>query len=668
MLTWMRKQSGKTWVKAMYIVIAVTFFGGFGLLSSSKVQSCLGGEQQDRKGDVLARIDQDTTITENDYRQMFNQRVQERMQWLQQQYPDQRIPENVIDRDRLAGEVMDSMIQRALLLKHARKLDIKVSDQEVQDEIARIFSDRNTHSFNYDNYRAYLGSRGFAEDLFEGMILNDLTAMKVTDLVRVSISSLPDEVAERYAFDHGKVKVEYVALDPAQVAADVMPGDSAVADYYRSHLESYLLGKTRRVEYAAWNLDDMKAEAPVSEEEIKKYYDDSKDRYMTAPEKVRASHILVRVSPDAPEKDVADAKTLIDKIYAEAIAPGAGFAQLAKDHSEDGTKDQGGDLGWFARRDVAGSFGLPSMVTEFEDAAFALKNSGDISKPVQTQFGWHIIKLTGRKAAEYKPLAQVRDEVKKEVLHGKLQALAMEKAEAVKAAVASGQSFADAAREAGKEVKLSDWFQEGDGGVFGIDDSAAIVAEGFKLSGNGLSEPVIGLDHVYLIRVAEEEPARQGSLAEVKNRIVALLRPEAELKAAELKAEGFLAQLNSGELDLAGLAKQLELEVKTTDFMERSQIILPGVGYSDTLESTVAVLDQDHPWPDKPVTIQDQVVLLHFLDSAPPDMSNFENDKAAYEKQYLSRKRDEIARDWMKKLRGDRVVFTDRWEEIKPRK
>jgi peptidyl-prolyl cis-trans isomerase D len=667
MLTWMRRQSGKTWVKAMYVAIAVAFFGGFGLLSSSKVQSCLGTDQQNQKGDVLAEIDQDTTITENDYRMMLNQRVQQRRAWLQQQYPDQRIPESAIDRDRMGLEVMDSMIRRQLLLKEAKKLGIKVSDQEVQDQIARGFADPSTHTFNYNGYRAYLGSRGISEKNFEGTIRDDELANKVLNLVSGSISALPGEVKERYAFEHGEVKLDYLALDPAKLSVEVLPSDTVVGEYYRKHMESYLLSETRRVEYAAWDLAGIKAGATASEQEIKKYYDDSRDRYLTAPEEVRASEIMVRVASDAPQKDIDDAKTAIDKLYADATAPGADFGKLARDRSEGADKDQGGDLGWFTKSEFASAFKVPSMDSDITEHAFALKQ-GEVSKPFLTQLGWRILKLTGRKSAEYRPLLEVRDEIRDGIIHGKRQALALEQAEAVKAAAAAGKSFTDAARDAGKEVKLSDWFQEDDDRIFGMEDSDAIIKAAFKLTGNAVSDPVAGLDHVYLVRVTEVKPARQGSLPEVKNRIVALLKPDAEREATVQKAGGYLDKLESGELDMEGLAKQLDLKLETTDFMERWQVMLTGVGYSDTLEATVAVLDKDHPWPDQPVKLQNLVVLVHFLDSRPPDMSKWNDDQAGFTRQYLAKKREEIVNDWLKNLRDDRVVFTKRWDEIKPGK
>jgi peptidyl-prolyl cis-trans isomerase D len=665
MLTWMRKQSGKTWVKAMYVAIAVTFFGGFGILGSSKMQSCLGVEEEKTPKDALALIDGVTPITDEEFQIMLRQRMQERMAWFNNQYPDRQIPENLLDRGRIGKEVMDGLIQRALLLKEAEKLGIKVGDQEVQRLIATIFTDPDTHVFNRDYYLNYLRNRGVSEKEYVETVRKDLMASRVADSVRSGIEALPEEVEERYAFDHQEVKLDYVALDPALVSADVLPSDTALSAYYNEHMENYYLGETRRVEYMAWRVEDLKAEATVSEEEARTYYEKSKDRYMTEPERVRASHIIIRVNPDAPETDIAAAKQMIEKIHTEAVAPDADFGELARKNSEDGTKDKGGDLGWFARREVASRFDLQSMVGPFEEAAFKLE-VGQVSEPVQTQFGFHIIKLTGKKPAEYKPFESVRSEVEEEVKHGKLQALALEKAEAVKTAVDSGKSFPDAAREAGSEVKLSTWFQASDEQVFGVEDSKVIVEEAMKLKENELSAPLTGLDHVFLVRVVEVKPERQGSLEEVKDRIVAQLKPGVELEATVKKADDLLAKLKTGDTDLAAVAKEAGTELSTTDFMKRSEVILAGVGYSDTLETTVARMDLERPWPAAPVVLKDKVVLIHFLDSRAPDMSKFDEDKDNYEKQYLMKKRTEIMNDWFKTLRDDRVTFTERWKDVQP--
>lgn len=153
---------------------------------------------------------------------------------------------------------------------------------------------------------------------------------------------------------------------------------------------------------AVTKLLETGGELKVSDDEIKDYYEKNKARY-EIKEQVRASHILLKVDKKADEAAVKAAKAKADKIYAEASKKGADFAELAKKNSEGPTAPRGGDLSYFSRG---------RMVPEFEKAAFALK-VGDVSKPVKTQFGWHIIKVTDKKEGKQRSFDEVKESIAK---------------------------------------------------------------------------------------------------------------------------------------------------------------------------------------------------------------------------------------------------------------
>ena len=126
----------------------------------------------------------------------------------------------------------------------------------------------------------------------------------------------------------------------------------------------------------------------ASQEEARAYYEENKDTF-TQPEQARARHILIRVPEGSDEQAWEDARARLVTVRARAVAKDGDFGALAREHSDDSNSDKGGDLGYFARG---------TMVPEFEEATFALKN-GEVSKPVRTQFGWHLIKREDWRAA-----------------------------------------------------------------------------------------------------------------------------------------------------------------------------------------------------------------------------------------------------------------------------
>ncbi len=147
-----------------------------------------------------------------------------------------------------------------------------------------------------------------------------------------------------------------------------------------------------------------------TDDEIKKAFDSAPDKY-AAKEAVQASHILLKLPPDASAQDEEATKKKMEEIYTKAIAPGADFAALAKQYSQDGSAPGGGDLGMIE---------LGKTVPAFEKAAFALK-PGEISKPVRSEFGYHLIKVTQRRAAEKADFAKAKPLIEQELQMRKRQ-------------------------------------------------------------------------------------------------------------------------------------------------------------------------------------------------------------------------------------------------------
>jgi peptidyl-prolyl cis-trans isomerase D len=668
MLTWMRRQSGKTWVKVMYVAIAVTFFGGFGVLSSSsRMQNCLGAEE--RASDVLMTVDGKPGVTEREWNSRYNSNRRSREAELEKKYPDLPIPESMIDQDKLRAEAMEQLIHERLLTLEAERLKLTVTDGEVQKEILRVYQSwtNNAGAFDQKTYHELLRQNGFTELTFEERLRKGLLQRKMIDLIATGIGVLPQELKERYAFEREKVKLDYAVVDPAKVAPEALPADTVVRAYFKKNPSEFFLGETRRVEYASWSAAEMTNLAKADESELKKYYEDGKARWQKAPEQVQARHILIKFDRKL-ESDEAKQKALdrIENIRQQALA-GTDFAELAKKYSEDpSVKDNGGDLGWFIRElDQKRFSGHQVMVKEFEDAAFQLK-PGQISEPVLTQYGFHLLKVTDYKDAEYLPLAEVRKDVEAEVVHAKALDLAKEKAQAVKAAIAGGKGFAEACAEADRKAVVSEFFQMTDSEIFRLADSKAIIdaAFGAKAKVNDVLDPAVALDHVYLCRLTEIAEAREGSFDEMKDRIVTKLKPKVELAAAAELAKTWLGKLKSGELKLADMAAQAQTEVQTMEPTERYRIELSGVSSSSTVGAEISRLSEDAPWPAAPLVAGGKVAILHLLATEPPDLSNFDRDKDFYERIVLSRKQDEALKRYFEQLKGDRVQPTKRWNEI----
>ncbi len=699
MLSWMRKSAGKRWVKVMMVVLAATFFAGFGLLGSTKVKNCLGVEDQNAPVPLVI-IDKDPSlvVSENEFRNRVSQREQQIRNMYRNNFPGQSIPDGVLNVNRIHREVIDQMVRELLVEKEAEKLGLKASKSEIQNEIAGILA-RNGLQFDGRAYRDFLSRVRMTDQDFEGMIAQNIVMEKVQGIVASGVTVTDEEARERYAFENGKVKLDCIVIDPAVIAADALPSDTAVKEYYDDKTQDFELGETRRVEYVSWSVKDIMDEIQVSGDQVEEYYEGSKERYMIKPPLARARHIIIQVDKMAPENDVEAARIRIEEIKKKADEPGADFAELAKQFSEGPTKDNGGDLGWFTKGDYSGRFkdeegnSYSAMVSEFEEASFSLE-PGQISEPFRSDFGFHIVKLEEKKDPQYMGLDLVKDEVAESVKHTLALSALNERAQSFMAMVkdpslaepvpgdsadaADGDTaakeeappsgdddpFLKAASLQGKEVKTSNWFQAFDDGIFGLADSKAIIEPAFKLEEGQVSEPISGVDHVYIVRAIDFKSERQGSLEEVRDRIVKILKPPVEVEKTMETASGYVQALKKGELEKSALLEKDGVELVEVDFTPRAELFIEGVGYSDTLMKEVGLMSESSPWPEDPVEVGGKVVIAHLLATEPADMSEFAEREEAFKSQMLMMKRKETIESWLDNMAKGGVEYTDKLREI----
>jgi peptidyl-prolyl cis-trans isomerase D len=336
-------------------------------------------------------------------------------------------------------------------------------------------------------------------------------------------------------------EVSEVPLLPEGYLARVSLAADAVQKHYEANRKQFELPEQVRAEFVVLSRDALTAAAVVSDEEAKKYYASHADRYKSG-EMRRASHILIRVDSGAPEAAVAGAKAKADQLLAQVRKTPADFAKLAKDNSQDpGSAAKGGDLDWFSRG---------AMVKAFEDAAFALKD-GQVSDIVRSDFGFHIIHVTGVRPERAKPF----DEVKAEILAELKREAGMKKyADAAEAFGNTVYEQADSLKPAAEKWKLdlrqSQWLVKGGKLAPPFDNQKLVAAlfgdDGLKNKRN--TEAVeVAPGTLVSARVLEHKPAALQPLEAVKGEIEKRLTREAAAALAIKDGEEKLARLGQGQ-------------------------------------------------------------------------------------------------------------------------
>lgn len=437
--------------------------------------------------------------------------------------------------------VLDSLVTQRLLAEQARKANLAVANEQLIQFIAGVPSLQENGRFSKERYEALVAAQGMSKEMFEARLRQDMAVQQL--ILPVTEASIAGQVAigRWLAAQLEQREISQVGLTPASYAGQVKLAADAVQNYYEANRKRFELPEQVRAEFLVLSRDALAAQAAIGDDEVKAYYQSHADRYKQG-EMRRASHILVRVAKDAPEAEAKAAKAKAEDLWSQLKKAPDDFARLAKQSSQDpGSAEKGGDLDWFGRG---------AMVKDFETAAFALKES-QISDVVRSDFGFHIIRVTGVRPERAKLLDEVKAEIQAEL---KREAGMKKYAEAAEAfgnmVYEQSDSLKPAAERWKLELRSTQWLVKG-GKLPPPFDNAKLAAALFSddgLKNKRNSEAVeVAPGTLVSTRVLEHKPAALQPLEAIKGDIGKHLIQEEAIKLAIKDGEDKLARLAKGE-------------------------------------------------------------------------------------------------------------------------
>ena len=307
----------------------------------------------------------------------------------------------ILDNPEVRFALLDQLVNQRLLQSRARAEAFRVTDAQLQAFIAEIPAFQDGGRFSPERYRQVLAAQNMVPAVFEDRLRRELALAPLQDAIALG-NIVARSSGERFlGLLEQQREVALHALDADAYAKDVKVDDAAVRAFYDGNDKLFMTPEQVRFEYVVLTPDGLAGQAAVEPAEVKAHYDANVASY-GRPEERSASHILITVKPDAKDEEKAAARKRAEEVLAQARANPAKFADLAKQFSQDpGSAGQGGDLGSFPRG---------SMVKPFEDAVFGMK-VGDIAGPVQSDFGYHVIKLNGITAATTRPFDEMKGQI-----------------------------------------------------------------------------------------------------------------------------------------------------------------------------------------------------------------------------------------------------------------
>ena len=461
-----------------------------------------------------------------------------------------------------ARNILNQLVFQKEVEFEAKRIGVTVSDQDRADRIKMyVPAAFNGDTFaGMDTYTREVQTRfQLTVPVFEDLVKQGLVEEKLRKLITDGISASPVEIQQEFKSQNEKVKLDYALIKPEDLEGKIAPSDSEIKAYYDQNKAKFQIPEKRVIRYALLDLTQLRQSTVVTDDELNKVYRDNIQQFQV-PNRVHVEHILL-LTTGKTDAEVAEIRKKAEDILAQARKKGANFEDLAKKYSEDpGSKAKGGDVGWV----------LPGqMVPEFEKASFSL-NKGDISDLIKTQYGFHIIKVLDKETAHTRTFDEVKDSLRPNYLLNKVDQQASTIADQISADIRQSNKTTLDQLAQKYHLTIAQTHPVGPGEpVLELGNGQDVKDEIFHLRQGDLSLP-LRTDRGYVVLSLQQSlSAHQGTLEEVRDKIVSEYKQQKSNDLAKTKAEELEKRVKSGE-KFAAAAKALGLDPKTSDPFARN--------------------------------------------------------------------------------------------------
>ena len=562
--------------------------------------------------DTVAKIG-DESVSVQDVRQQLNQ--------IEQRNPNMKPLESIY-----AQQILSQLVFQKEIEYEAKRLGITVSDQERADRIHQFVPTAFTGGtfVGMDRYSAEVQTRfQMTVPAFEELIRQGLLEEKFRKLVTDGISVGPAELQDEFRYKNEKVKLDYALIKPEDLESKVSPDDAEIRAAYEKNKSKYQVPERRVARYALVDVNQIRQNVQVSDDMLKVQYQTNIQQYQV-PNRVHVEHILF-MTVGKTDAEVEEVKKRAEDVLKQ-VKKGGKFEELAKKYSEDpGSKDKGGDLSWITQRQT---------VPEFEKTAFSL-SPGQVSDLVKTQYGFHIIKVLEKETAHTKPFDEVKDSLRAPLLLSQADKLASDTADQLSAAIRQSPktSLDDLAKQFHLTVNETRPISPTDP-LLEFADSKEAKNAIFQLRMGELNPPVRTDRGYVVLSLKSIQPAHQGSLEEIRDRVIADLKRENSTQLAKSKAEELTKRVKAGEkFDTA--AKALGLEPKTSDPIARDGSI-PGAASGKQVAAAFNLNSGD---VGPPLSLGQNWLVYRVAEKTEANPADFDNQKKQLTEELLQSKR-----------------------------
>lgn len=466
-------------------------------------------------------------------------------------------------RMQLERNVLEGMVRNRVVAQYVQQMGYRVGDQQVAEHIRSLPVFQVAGQFSSDGYMAALAGQGMTPTAFEE---ERRAALQIEELQAGILESsflTPAEYRRFILLEGEQRQAAFAILGADAVSAGIKVTEEDVRQFYDANPDKFESEESVAIDFVEATLQNVEPGAAVTEEELRAAYEANPDRFRTEEQR-HARHILIAIDQDT---DDAAARELAGKVRSRLVA-GEDFAALAREYSDDpGSASGGGDLGWAGRGTYVGAF---------EDALFGLK-AGDMSEPVKTEFGYHIIQLLEVRPGAERSFAEVRGELEQELKasagHDRFFALTEKMDDA---ALENPGSLDAVASVTGLPIRHLDRFTRAGGEPFGANRAVIDAVFSPAVLEGGENSPIVELDEnrVAVLRVTEHRPVKLRPLDEVHAEAEAAVRAERAHQLVTEQGQALLAAARSGS-DFAVLVAERNAKLQGPQALSRRTPDLP---------------------------------------------------------------------------------------------
>ena len=428
--------------------------------------------------------------------------------------------------------VLDGLIDQKLLFTASNKLGQRISDRDINGLIQSTPAFQSEGGFDPERYRMMLARVGLTPVAYEAQLRTDLLAQELTNNIQKSTLVTENSIDNVLRLEKQTRDIAYGVVAAQAQLEQVEVTEQEIRDFYDANKINYMAPERIAVDYIELSVVELAKVVEVDETSLQQFYVDNQDQFV-GPEQRRASHILI-------EGDEKEALELLATIK-QRLDDGEDFAVLAKEFSSDtGSAAEGGDLGFFQR-------GV--MDPAFEEVVFSISTIGDVSEPVKTEFGYHLIELTAIKVAEGQSYADAREEIENVYRNQQAEELFYEQAELLADLSYENPDNLDVtAEELSLTIKTTDAFTRSGGTGIAANKKVIDIAFSEDVLNNELNSTVIELtkSHLLVLHKNNYIAASQLPFDSISPAIKEQLRFERARDMARQKGEAIMVQLKSG--------------------------------------------------------------------------------------------------------------------------